>query len=70
RIQRSLYAEQLPIFQQVIPAQIASSEQQFPERARDALLWDCARRNGELGVQMMLQWLDETIQRIETELEV
>lgn len=69
RIQRSLYAEQLAVFQEVIPAQIATSNDQYPERARDAILWDCARRNGELGVQTMLQWLDETIERIETEFE-
>lgn len=69
RIQRSLYAEQLTVFQEVIPAQLAYSQQHQPERARDAILWDCARRNGELGVQVMLQWLDETIQRIETEFE-
>ncbi len=69
RIQRALYADLLPLFQEMIPAQIQQGVQIHPERARDAVLWDATRRMGELSIQAILQWLDETIQRIEDDFE-
>jgi DNA-binding PadR family transcriptional regulator len=67
RLQRALHQQQLNLYQNDIPALIAQSVQERPELKRDALLWDAARRNGELIEEAYIRWLDETIQRIEAE---
>lgn len=67
RLQRALHQQQLTLFQTVIIDLIQTSVQQRPELKRDALLWDIARRNGELAEEAYIRWLDEAIQRIETE---
>lgn len=67
RLQRSLHQQQLQLFQQEIVQLIAASTQHRPELKRDALLWDAARRLGELSEETYIRWLDETIQRIQDE---
>lgn len=65
RLQRALHQQQLDLFQQEIPSQIADSLEKNPHFERDALMWDAARRLGELSEDAYIRWLDETIQRIE-----
>lgn len=67
RLQRALYQECLPIFQEHLVEQIALGRERRPEMQRDALLWDASRRQGEIMVEGYIRWLDETIARIETE---
>lgn len=67
-LQRSLHQRQLSFYQNEIVELINQSIQQRPELKRDALLWDVTRRNGEMIEEAYVQWLDETIQRIESEL--
>lgn len=67
RLQRSLHQRQLSLYRNEITALINEGIQQSPELKRDALLWDVARRNGELVEEAYVRWLDETIQRIEDE---
>lgn len=67
RLQRSLHQRQLSLYKNEIPAMIRDSREQRPELKRDALMWDITRRNGELIEEAYVQWLDEVIQRIETE---
>lgn len=68
RLQRSLHQRQLGLYRNEIPAMIRESHERQPELKRDALMWDITRRNGELIEQAYIQWLDEAIHRIETEL--
>lgn len=65
RLQRSLRQRQLEIFQRDIPEQINQSRQRTPELKRDILLWDAARRLGEMTEETYIRWLDETIRLIE-----
>lgn len=67
RLQRALHQQQHKLLRDEISALIRSSAEQHPELKRDALLWDATRRQGELGEEMMIRWLDETIRRIEDE---
>jgi len=67
RLQRSLHQRQLSLYKNEIPALIDKSHQQRPELKLDVLMWDMTRRNGELIEEAYVQWLDETIHRIETE---
>jgi len=64
-LQRALHQRQLLLYRNEIAALIEQSIQQQPALKRDALLWDIARRNGELAEEAYVRWLDETIQRIE-----
>jgi PadR family transcriptional regulator AphA len=65
RLQKALHEDLLPVFQIEIPRQLRISEEQAPQLERDRLLWDIARRQGELQVLAMIDWLNESIQRIE-----
>ncbi len=65
RVQRSLHQQQLAYYRQSIPQEIQDMLAEKPELARNALLWDAARRCGEQYEGMYLRWLDETIQTIE-----
>lgn len=67
RLQRSLHQQQLQLFRHEIVQRIAEGVQHRPDHKRDAVLWDAARRLGELGEETYIQWLDETIQRIQNE---
>lgn len=68
RLQRALHYQQLLQYQTEIIAQIETSRQANPQLVRDAFFWELSRRNGELIEIAYVQWLDETIARIETEL--
>lgn len=67
RLQRSLHQQQLNMFRTDIVEQIRAGMERRPDMKRDGLLWDCARRQGELMEASYIQWLDETIKRIEGE---
>ncbi len=65
RLQRALHVQQLELFRARIPEQIRRGLAGQPGYEREAILWDQARRLGELGTETMIRWLDETIRRIE-----
>ena len=67
RLQRALHKKQLQVLAEETKAMIDSQAQENPAIKRDAMLWDITRRLGELGEETYLRWLDETIQRIESE---
>lgn len=67
RLQRALRQQQLELFRSEIVEQIRRGLEQRPDLRRDALLWDCARRVGEMSETTYIAWLDETIERIERE---
>ncbi len=67
RLQRALRQQQLELFRSEIAEQIRRGLEQRPDLRRDALLWDCARRVGEMSEMTYIAWLDETIERIERE---
>lgn len=67
RLQQALHQRQLERYRTEIVAQIQAGAARPPAIARDALLWDCARRQGEISEEAYLRWLDETIRRIEAE---
>ncbi len=67
RLQRALHQQQLNFYRTDVVEQIRTSVETRPELKRDALLWDAARRSGELGEIAYIEWLDETIRRIEDE---
>jgi DNA-binding PadR family transcriptional regulator len=67
RLQRALHEQQLQLFRGEIITQIQASAARRPDLKRDGLLWDAARRLGELSEETYIRWLDETIQRIEEE---
>lgn len=68
RLQRALHQKQLALYQNEIIEAIRESARINPHLKRDALLWDITRRNGELAEEAYLRWLDEAIQRIESDL--
>jgi hypothetical protein len=65
RLQRSLRQRQLELFRNDIVEQINQSRQRTPDLKRDILLWDAARRLGEMTEETYIRWLDETIRLIE-----
>lgn len=69
RLQRALHQQQLDLFHTQIPADIREGAAQNPELKRDAFFWEVARRNGELLEEAYIRWLDESIRRIEEELD-
>lgn len=64
-VQRALHQKQLHLYRNEIPQMIREGSQQNPHLAKDAIMWDITRRNGELLEEAYLRWLDETIERIE-----
>ncbi|HRF96974.1 MAG TPA: hypothetical protein PLZ51_17320, partial [Aggregatilineales bacterium] len=67
RLQRALHKKQLHLLANETKAMIETNVQENPAIKRDALMWDITRRFGELAEEQYLHWLDETIQRIESE---
>lgn len=65
RLQRQLHAQKLAHYQQQTPADIEANAALMGATSRDAFYWDMTRRAGELYEAMVLQWIDETIARIE-----
>ncbi|NWF67493.1 MAG: PadR family transcriptional regulator [Chloroflexi bacterium] len=69
-LQRALHQQQLDVLRGDIVEQIAAGRADNPDLARDALMWEIARRNGELMEEAYIRWLDEAIARIEAEFDV
>ena len=67
-LQRKLHQEQLNTYLHVTTKVIADAALENPACSRDAILWDATRRMGELYEKAYLQWIDETIQTIESKL--
>jgi PadR family transcriptional regulator, regulatory protein AphA len=67
RLQRALHDQQLKLYRTEIAEQIKAGAERRPEQKRDVLLWDAARREGEIMEEAYIRWLDETIERIEAE---
>ncbi|MBZ0278719.1 MAG: PadR family transcriptional regulator [Anaerolineae bacterium] len=65
RLQRSLRQQHLTELQTVTRDLIAGTVGRIPERERDVILWEAARRQGELSEEAYIRWLDETIQLIQ-----
>jgi PadR family transcriptional regulator AphA len=66
-LQRSLHQKLVDLYQSETADIIAQTVEHAPQLRQDALLWEATRRFGELTEVVYLQWLDETIQMIETE---
>lgn len=67
RLQRALHKKQLNLLANETKAMIETQAQENPPLRRDALMWDITRRQGEIQEEAYIHWLDETIQRIESE---
>ncbi len=67
RVQRALHERQLELYRSEIARQIEDSVARRPELKRDAMLWDLARRQGEILEEAYIRWLDEAIHQIELE---
>jgi PadR family transcriptional regulator, regulatory protein AphA len=67
RLQRDLHQQQLDLLREEIVQQINAGKAAHPNLVLDALMWDIARRNGELMEEAYISWLDETIARVEAE---
>lgn len=66
-LQRDLHQRYYQRIRDEMAEEIRQKASELPHLAKDALLWDATRRLGELQQAAYLQWLDETIQRIEKE---
>ncbi|MBL8120723.1 MAG: PadR family transcriptional regulator [Anaerolineae bacterium] len=67
RLQRELHQLQLSKYEEQIPIEMATNIELMQAGANDVLLWEATRRAGILYEGMYLRWLDETIERIETQ---
>ena len=66
RLQRNIHERQLQYYRQQTPELIARTVAQFPHLTQEAVMWEANRRHGELYEEMYVRWLDETIQKLET----
>ncbi|MFZ6027990.1 MAG: PadR family transcriptional regulator [Chloroflexota bacterium] len=66
-LQRRQHEQYYQFIHDKMAEQIWQSAQQYPHLAKDASLWEATRRLGELQQAAYLQWLDETIERVEKE---
>ena len=67
RLQRALHKKQLDLLVNTIKDVVNGQARDNPLLQRDALMWDITRRNGQIFEEAYIRWLDETIQRIESE---
>jgi PadR family transcriptional regulator AphA len=67
RLQRELNSRQLDAYAGEIRESIVATRAQNPQLERDAMMWDAIRDLGERYAQMLIQWLDELIEKIEKE---
>lgn len=67
RLQRALHKQQLALLVNVSKSLIEQSVQDNPTLKRDGLMWEITRRNGELFEEAYIRWLEEAIERIESE---
>jgi PadR family transcriptional regulator AphA len=61
RLQRELHQRRYDLIQRDMAAEIKQSAKDYPQLAKDALLWEATRRLGELHEAAYVQWLDETL---------
>ena len=66
-LQYDLHRRQLAYYREVTPQMIKQAAAEFPTLDKDALLWKATLRFGEDFEKLYLQWLQETIQLIETQ---
>lgn len=67
-LHRKLHLAQLNTYLHVTRKVIADSAIENPSCARDSILWEATRRMGELYEKAYIEWIDETIQTIESKL--
>jgi PadR family transcriptional regulator, regulatory protein AphA len=65
RLHVTLHQHKLAEYRQQTPQAIQDMLNDQPQLMANALLWDSARRFGEMYEMMYIAWLDETIARIE-----
>ena len=65
RLHMTLHQQKLAEYRQQTPQAIQEMLHDQPQLMANALLWDSARRFGEMYEMMYIAWLDETIARIE-----
>ncbi len=68
QLQKKLHEEQLKVYIHVTSKIISDLARQNPSCARDTILWEATRRMGELHEKTYIQWIEETIQTIESKL--
>ena len=61
RLLRKLHEQQLDLYTTESQDTIKEHGKLNPELSRDAIMWESARRFGELHERMYIDWLDETI---------
>ncbi|MBL8163052.1 MAG: PadR family transcriptional regulator [Anaerolineae bacterium] len=66
RLQRELHRRNLQRYAEQTVSDIEKNIQRLGASLDDALFWDATRRAGVLYEEMYIQWLDETIARLET----
>jgi PadR family transcriptional regulator AphA len=64
-LQRGLHQQQADLYKGHTKSAIEKFAFKTPDRVKDALLWDAARRYGELLEEMSVRWLDEIIATVE-----
>jgi DNA-binding PadR family transcriptional regulator len=65
RLQRELYAQELELYRQKTRKEIQETAAQHPELERDALFWEMTLRYGEAYNRMIIDWLNESIEKLE-----
>jgi DNA-binding PadR family transcriptional regulator len=68
RIQKKLHEKQLDTYVNITAKVIKDAKKNYPECARDSILWEATRRMGELYEKAYIQWIEETIKVIEIKL--
>lgn len=67
RVQLDLHRKQLEVYRKGLPPEALEVVREQPELEPETLFWDATRRFGELYEAARVQWLEETIARIEAE---
>ncbi|MEP7289391.1 MAG: PadR family transcriptional regulator [Chloroflexota bacterium] len=65
RLQLELHNQQKIIYQQQTPQEMLKFLADQPELTEHALLWEMTRRYGEMYEDTYMEWLEETIRRVE-----
>ena len=64
-LQRDLHQQQLAVYQNETKAVIEQFAGMMPDGEQNAILWDATRRFGVMYEQTSIEWLNETIQKLE-----
>ncbi len=65
RVLRQVYEKHAAEYGGVIAENLQSAKDAFPHSSLEALVWEQTRRAGEMYTAFWLEWLDETLQRLE-----